>query len=418
MRERTRGALLALAGLLCLSAGAPAAQLGVGARTPSPQRVGSLARSQLLAQLNKETTVEGFYYDGSIPMIVESMETVQAEAPIPPDKYVALVGPVPPSFESGAKVKVTGQVTKPSGEELKEEQVVIRVGAAGQATVLQAPAAKLSLQPAAAAVSAARVPMVTTKRYALLIGGGKNQPNNHVRYWNDLWQMYHLLTAEGYQPANIRVVYAYGVPRGPGMPVNYPASTSGIAAAFSYFAPRVKADDTFYLLVCGQGSPAAGSTPTVYWAWPGAPVTPGALAAQVNRIASYKKMVIHMTQSYSGGFIPYLKNPKRVIITAAAAYRSAFSHPSYLYGNFDYWYLSALRGHLLLGGASVDADTNDNGKVSIAEAYNFTLFRPGGGDIPPISAQMAMCEDNGALPSRFGPLPGAGEGLLAAATYL
>ncbi|MCX6374459.1 MAG: hypothetical protein NTU88_00210, partial [Armatimonadetes bacterium] len=91
-------------------------------------------------------------------------------------------------------------------------------------------------------------------------------------------------------------------------------------------------------------------------------------------------------------------------------------------GNFNYWYLSALQGSELLGGRSVRADTNGDRTVSIAEAYNFTLDKPGGmsagGTIPPISAQMPQFEDNNAPPSRFGPLPGAGEGLVGAVTYL
>jgi hypothetical protein len=49
-------------------------------------------------------------------------------------------------------------------------------------------------------------------------------------------------------------------------------------------------------------------------------------------------------------------------------------------------------------------------------------LRPGGpsaiGMIPPIAAQMPQFEDNNAPPSRFGPVPAAGEGLVGAATYL
>jgi len=106
------------------------------------------------------------------------------------------------------------------------------------------------------------------------------------------------------------------------------------------------------------------------------------------------------------------------MITSARADRDAYRHPSYLYGYFNYSYLSAPAGHGLLGNAAVDADTNDNAHVSITEAYDYTLPRLGGYGTPPIAAQMPQFEDNGTRPSRYGPLPGAGEGLVGVVTYL
>jgi hypothetical protein len=315
-------------------------------------------------------------------------------------------------------------VEKPTGDELSGETAAIRVGAASQGTVLQAPVSALAGQPIAV-LPGAVTPVSGGKRYALLIGGGMNPANNHVRYWNNLWQMYHILISAGYAPEDIRVAYAFGVPRAAGMPVQYPATFPGIQAAFSYFVPKVKAEDTFYLMVSGQGLTPSGAAPaSAYLPWLGAPITPPMFAAQVNRITTYKRMVIEMGQSYGGAFIPSLRTPKRVVITAAAANRDSWAHPSLMYDNFECWYLSALASHFLLSGAALSADANHNGRVSMAEAYNFALPRPGGATtppnppIPPISAQMPQFEDTGTPPSRWGPVPGAGEGALGADTNL
>ena len=129
-----------------------------------------------------------------------------------------------------------------------------------------------------------------------------------------------------------------------------------------------------------------------------------------------------MNQAYSGCFTPILTRPKRIIVTAAACSKISYAHPSLAYGNFNYWYISGIRGKSLFGDAPLDADINNDGKVSTSEAYNFTLNKPGGasaaGPIPPVSTQMPQFEDNGTPPSRFGMLPAAGEGYIGMTDFL
>ena len=407
--------------VLCLAIATHAAPPSSGAQASGVQSLGTITRSQMAQQMNKPMTFEGYFYDGSIPMLVQSMELVQGNTPLPPDKYIPIVGPIPSSFKPGAKVRIGGQMQAPTGERLQGEGVSLQVTAQSQAVVVQAS------PPSAAAGSAQlftgfRAPVtvpVLTKRYALLIGGGRNSANDYPRYWNDLWMMYQILIAAGYQPANIRVAYSSGLPRGGGMPVNYSATTAGIQAAFTYLAPRVKASDTLYIMIVGQCAPPGDIGPTpMYWTWPGMPMSPSALAIQVNKIATCKQMTIQMGQAFSGAFIPLLMKPNRVIIASSAAYKDSYCHPSYLLDNFEYWYMSALVGHQVIGGAPLNADANGSGQVSLGEAYNYTLPRPGGAGIPAIAWQMPQFEDTGTPPSRFGAVPGAGEGLVGAVTYL
>jgi len=417
MGRKVSGAL-AVVLLLCLSLAAQGAQSSSGAQTQSFSW--GVGRTQQLQQLNKQVTMEGFFFQSGIPILVQSLELLQHDQPIPPDKYVPITGPIPSSFKPGAKVRIGGQLQKPGGEKFQGENLALNLTAQAQGSILQAPPSAILNLGAIAAAIAPPPPTPNAHRYALLIGGGMNPANDFPRYWNDQVRMYQLLISKGYNPANIRVAHANGVPKTASMPVHYPATMAGIAAAFTYFVPKVHADDQMYILVVGQG-PLQGQPP-IYWTWPGMAMTPVMLASQVNRIATYQRMIVHLHYPWCGAFIQYLRRPNRVIVAAAAANKETWPHPSLNYGNFDYWYISALRGHLLFGEVPVNADTNGNGQVSIAEAYNFTLPRPGGpsaiGMVPPIAAQMPQFEDNNAPPSRFGPVPAAGEGLVGAVTYL
>jgi hypothetical protein len=262
-----------------------------------------------------------------------------------------------------------------------------------------------------------RTPVLTMgKRYALLIGTGMNPANNHVRFWNDLVIMYQHMLSQGYNQADIRVAYANGAPRSGSMPVHYPAVMAALNAAFGYFVPKMTANDELYIFVAGLGTPPG--YPPAYWLWGNAQMSPVMFAGQVNRIVNYKRIVVHMSHGYCGAFIPPLTRPKRIIITSAAAHRDSFAHPSMQFNNFNYWYLSALRGKTIFGNAPAAGDTTSDSQVSLGEAYNFTLNKPGGSSIPPVSYQMPQFEDNGAPPSRFGLLPAGGEGNIGMTDFL
>lgn len=371
-------------------------------------------RTVLMNSMNKSVTIEGFYFNDSIPMIVQDLKLVQVDDPIPPDKYIPVTGTVPSSVKLGDKIKVTGKVQKPTERNLLGESLSIQIEGSGVSVLQKTPVLQEKLD-ITASLEPIQPVQTLYQKYAILIGGGKNYANDYVRYWNDITRTYLILKDKGYKPENIRVCYSNGVPRSSSMPVNYPANTSGISAAFSYIGAKAKENDTVFIMVSGQNSPPGDvATTTAYWTWQNVPVTPNQFAYQVNKITKYKQMYIFIHPSYSGGFIPYLKKDDRVIITSAAANRSAYAHPSYYYGNFNYWYLSALTGHVLLGGSAVNADANSNGKVSLTEAYNFTLPRTG---LAPITYQVPQFEDNGVLPSHFGTMPTGGDGLIGKDSY-
>ena len=421
MDGKTRGALGGSVALLCLGLAAWGAPPRREAKTSDLHQLGKASRTQLVQQLNKQVTVEGYFYDGSIPLIVDKMERLQADSPMPEDAYIVLAGEVPSSFRSGAKVKLRARVQEPTSQELKQEKVVLRVPRAAQHAVLQA-APEPTLRPLQTArLPSSAIPVPPSKRYALLIGGGMNAANNHARYWNELRAMWWTMFRAGYAPGRIVVVYANGRPRvfGSIMPVHYSATIPGIEAAFSWLADRMQPEDELYIMVTGQGSRVGAGAVSQYYLWNGMPIPPFVFAHQVDRIKDYRRMVIQMNQSYSGGFIPALRNPRRVIITAAAADREAYCHPTHAYGNFSYWYLSGLAGHQLGTESPWDADADRDGHVSVVEAYNQVLSAPHFVGRATLGEwQLPQLEDTGTEPSQSRILPADGEGILAAAIYM
>ena len=77
-----------------------------------------------------------------------------------------------------------------------------------------------------------------------------------------------------------------------------------------------------------------------------------------------------MQQCFSGGFIPMLSQKGRVIATACAADEVSWSKETLTYDEFTYHWISAVAGHTP-DGSIVDADRNNDGYVSMKEAFDY-----------------------------------------------
>ena len=119
-----------------------AAQTPVPATAPPPigvQPMKALARirtPELLQQLNKKVTIEGYFYDGSIPMLVDDFEKIRINSLLTPDSYIPLVGHKL-KLKWGDRVKVTG-ILESGKPPLEHEQAVLRVKASSKVEMIQA----------------------------------------------------------------------------------------------------------------------------------------------------------------------------------------------------------------------------------------------------------------------------------------
>jgi hypothetical protein len=214
----------------------------------------------------------------------------------------------------------------------------------------------------------------------MIIAGGYNAATNYVDFWNDATFLYStLIDHYGYTDSTIYFLYADGnTPSASNCnmsseanpfsgAIDYSNTKSNLQTVFSSLASILTSYDQLLILVTSHGSESAGH-PLVLW---GATIsdTEFASATYLGAITSYYTEIIVMQNCYSGVFIDNLHADTRVVITACNSTSTALLYwgPIY-YGVFDYYWISAIHGSTP-GGTSVDADSNDDGKVSIYEAF-------------------------------------------------
>jgi hypothetical protein len=374
--------------------------------TPSIQLLSiSKVRGPEMAKfLNKQVTIEGFYYDGSIPMVIDDIKRVYVDTPLPPESYVPIVGPKPAGLKLGDKVSLTGTLLKPTPQDhpsIQREPVILRIERLEQLKILQS--SSISFRPLPE-FRPYQPPVDLPDRYAVLISGGGDPANNHIRYWNDLKTMYNILRSNGYAAQRIYVIYADGVPRDSSIPVHYRARPESITTIFNSFSREMSDNDTLYIMLNDHGAPNA----LCLWY---VNLSNTDFANEVNKISRYSHMVIQMKQCYSGSFVPPLTRARRTVMSSCAATQLSYAHSSLQFGEFTYWYFAALTGRKPDGSGNVNADSNNNGKISILEAYNFARSNDRAPETPHF-------EDNGTPPAVSGPVPSGGDGNLSASLYL
>jgi hypothetical protein len=424
-------------------------------------KMGAVTRDQLLRQVNRTVKIEGYYYDGSKPMVIDNIRRVEMDMRLPPNSYVPIVGPVPAGLRSGDKITVLGTIQQPTSRDpqaVRRESLFIKVAVAQNINRLQV--STLHFTEGVIHVGPVHIPgggsvLPHQVKYAVLIAGGADPQNNHLRYWNDLRTMYAILRASGYDAANIYVLYADGAGRDASMPVNYSATRANISTVFNLLASKMTMLDKLYIMTNDHGGGI--QTETIAGFGPGVfegvndsngdetdeiyseatyhidmsgdgdtndafkvdevldlwyeTITDDQFAAEINKIQNYGTMIIQMKQCFCGGFVADLTRPNRIIMASASPTQPSWGRSMGVYGEFTYWYFAALTGSRPDGSGAVNADTGGDGKISILEAYNFARSHDAQPETP-------FYEDNGVKPCHSGAMPAGGEGTLGWATHL
>lgn len=130
------------------------------------------------------------------------------------------------------------------------------------------------------------------------------------------------------------------------------------------------------------------------------------LATLLGKIAPQVSSVI-MEPCFSGGFVDDLSAPRRVIVTATEEETESWG------ADVDFFvelFTDALHRQTRYG-VPVNADSNENGHISIREAFNYAAQHDDREEIP-------QYDDNGDGVSHPYPIPEGGEGNLGPKTYL
>ncbi len=264
-------------------------------------------------------------------------------------------------------------------------------------------------------------PTVVNNRYAVLISRRTAADSNFDEFWNDLRIMYDILVDDyGYVDDNtagfnsatdhVAVLYAdgtdvtsgaYAPPTGTTI-TDLSATTTNIEAVFTDLSTVMTDNDLLFVFIFDHGSYVDQNSngmadlgePVILCAQNGNIRDDDFSTNYVGLVQHYARRVFVMQQCFSGGFVEDLSNPRTVIVTAARGDETAgraddspnqenenVAGVSYHHGEFLYHFQSAMRGETPQGGV-IDADTDNNGYISIEEAYIHMDSNESGSETP------------------------------------
>jgi hypothetical protein len=233
-------------------------------------------------------------------------------------------------------------------------------------------------------------------KYALLFSGGIDADKAYMRYWNDMVLYYNMLVnLYGYDPEHIIVVYKNGVAEDNTMPVDYAANPAGINLALTKLENEMTDIDKFFFFTTNHGGQRSdngspnvddeiwdgdNTDETLFYYNSSSRAYDDNVADWINNRLSFKSMICVMEQCYSGGMIYDLRGEDRIIMTAAS--EEQVSYGSATYDDFVMLLASALIGTHQVDNTPVDADENNDGKVSLTEAFRWASDNDTKDEIP------------------------------------
>ncbi|MFW9992554.1 MAG: C13 family peptidase [Candidatus Odinarchaeota archaeon] len=318
--------------------------------------------------IGKTITVDGYYIvGGSNISILITDPIVWENNSLAPDNYLVISGNIPLALQGkpGSRVYLKGKVSWADADE-----GVLAMGYGEHSIIQEAEAGKYKDYIASPQIVNITFPLPPATKYAVLVSGGINPEKAYMRYWNDITAMYFILTwLYHYEPENIYVVYKDGVAENGFAPVHGSATHAKLQEVFTELEGKMTGRDDLFIYTTNHG----GSSGLSLWG-PSDPyaLTPNELNNMLNGIA-YNKMIIVMEQCKSGVFIAPLSAANRIIMTAASTSQSSYGCDTEgAWDEFVYHFMCAVAETKINGDAGeVNSDTNEDGKVSMYEAFMY-----------------------------------------------
>jgi len=246
--------------------------------------------------------------------------------------------------------------------------------------------------------------------YAVLMNGGYNKSNNHVRYWNDLSNIYiTLVDVYGYKDENIFVLCSDGLDPTPDQSNNqnsdpdldgdgdndimYSCIYSNIQLVFSQLQSMLTVDDQLFVFTTDHGS-SNGGWSTYLNLWNMQSLTDDQLESMVDALPQCD-MTFTMEQCYSGGFEDDLTVLPGRVFSSACAYNelSWAMPPDYLYDTYVFFWTAAVKGEDAYG-VPCNADLNGDNLVSMHEAFLYAEAHDFSAETPQYGSNPADLGDN------------------------
>ncbi|MBN1971090.1 MAG: caspase family protein [Candidatus Delongbacteria bacterium] len=229
--------------------------------------------------------------------------------------------------------------------------------------------------------------LIPANCYAVIISGGYDKSNNWQRYWNDCSAIYSaLVDVYNYEDEHIYTIIADGINTandrrisggydsspldldGDGdNDIQFSATRANITSVFNTLSGILDSDDYLFIFVTDHGDQESGQDALIYL-W-GETIRDDQFATEVNKVSAGEISIV-MEQCYSGGFVDDLSGVNRVIATACDFDETSCGMGFYTYDEFVFDWIAAVAGEDP-NGNSVDADDNNDGFVSMQEAFNY-----------------------------------------------
>ena len=227
--------------------------------------------------------------------------------------------------------------------------------------------------------------------YAVLVNGGRNRLTNHERYWNDCSFLYRTLRNKFHIPKrNITVLMSDGGDPaedmlradargfkssptdldGDGQPdVDYAATEQTLSQTLIKLSKQLTSEDHLFLFIVDHGGSKDKERDSYIWLWGDKQLSDKHLGLLLDLFDTGSVNIL-MGQCYSGGFIDDLIGESRIVTTACKGDEQSWTCPDKPYDEFVYHWICAVNGADEVGNR-VNADINDDGKVSMEEAYAY-----------------------------------------------
>lgn len=228
-------------------------------------------------------------------------------------------------------------------------------------------------------------------KYAVLISTNEVSADNviiHSEWWYDLFAQYQMLREQGFDDADIYVLYgagtdwntshsAYNAMTQFGHTItDMPVSKADIQTVFSDLQTQVGSRDHLYVWWMGHGSGNASCNLTMSISNTGESVTDAELASYLSGITSYRKRSINIMTCHSGGLVDDfdISGNSTVLLASSTCAESSYDEPTtcdgILRAEFNYDQPNALREQDSCG-AAVTADADADGSVSWEETHQY-----------------------------------------------
>lgn len=236
---------------------------------------------------------------------------------------------------------------------------------------------------------------------ALIISGGANSGNNHIRYYGDVQFLYLTLTQDyGYTNDDIIICFADGLNPAPDQSgginsdpdldgdgeddFDYDATLGSVTNALAEMAALAGPTDHVLIYTTDHGGNGKISPPEVYLnLWNSQTLNDDMFDTFIDTFDCASMHVI-MEQCFSGGFlgevVPAPGQEPRSFGSAANASESSWAGATYPeYDEWVYWWTGAMHGSVPAGGSypggalPYDPDFNTDGFIDYAEAWDVAL---------------------------------------------